>query len=166
MKKIKIIIMIILGLCLLNNNVLAETIIDVNIEPDEPEPASQITITADISSEKDIDKVYIEIQECKEDLCFLKENITMTKINSNYQKKYQLQKDEATYFKYSIAILFTDGSWYNQTENTEVTLKPDSSNGGTNGGDGEDKNNPGFEFILLITAISFIIFLIRRKRFR
>jgi len=163
MKKIKIIIMIILGLCLLNNSVLAETIIDVNIEPDEPEPASQITITADISSEKDIDKVYIEIQECKEDLCFQKENITMTKVNSNYQKNYQLEKDESTYFKYSIAILFTDGSWYNQNEKTEVTLKPASGNGGTNGGDGEDKNTPGFELILLIAAISLII-LTRRKR--
>lgn len=163
MKKIKIIIMIILGLCLLNNSVLAETIIDVNIEPDEPEPASQITITADISSDKDIDKVYIEIQECKEDLCFQKENITMTKVSSNYQKNYQLEKDEATYFKYSIAILFDDGSWYNQNEKTEVTLKQASGNGGTNGGNGEDDNIPGFELILLITAISLII-LIRRKR--
>ena len=157
--------MAIFGLCLLTNNVLAETIINIDIEPDEPEPASQITITADISSEKDINKVYIEIQECKEDLCFQKENITMTKVNSNYQKNYQLQKDEATYFKYSIAILFTDGTWYNQTEKTEITLKPASNNGGTNDGDGEDKNTPGFELILLITAISLLI-LIRKKRLR
>ena len=158
--------MIILGLCLLNNNVLAETIIDVNIKPDEPEPASQITITAEISSEKDTDKVYIEIQECKEDLCFQNVNLTMTKVNGKYQKQYQLLKDETTYFKYSIAVLFDDGSWYNQTDKTKVTLKLDSNNGGTNNGDGEDNGIPGFELILLITAISLIILVFRKKRLR
>ena len=166
MKKIKIITMIILGICLLSSNILAATIIDVDVEPDEPAPASQITISASISGESDINKVYIEIQECKEDLCFQNVNLTMTKVNDKYQKQYQLLKDEATYFKYSIAVLFDDGSWYNQTEKTEVTLKLDSNNGGTNNGDGGDKDTPGFELILLLTAISLIILLFRKKRLR
>src|SRR4030042_1032694 len=100
MKKIKIIILIILGLSLLCNSVSAETIINVDIEPNEPVPASKITITANISSEKDIDKVYIDIQECKEDMCFLNENVSMLKVNNNYEKEYQLTRDETTYFKY------------------------------------------------------------------
>jgi len=166
MKKIKIIMMIILGLCLLSINVTAETIIDVDIEPDEPTPASQITITASISTENEIDKVYVEIQECKDDLCFQKENFTMAKVNNNYQKQYQLLRDEATYFKYSIAILFDDGTWYNQTQKTDVTLKLDSNNGETNGGDNEDNKTPGFELFLLITAISLITLLFRKKRLR
>ena len=165
MKKIKIIIISILGLCLLNNSVSAETI-NVDIKPQEPEPASQITITADISSEKQIDKVYIEIQECKEVLCFQKENVTMSKVNNNYQKQYQLTREEATYFKYSIAVLFNDGTWYNQTEKTDVTLKSGSSNGGTNNGDEDDNKIPGFEIFLLIIAISLTILLSKRKRLR
>ena len=158
--------MIILGLCFLSSNVTAETIIDVYIEPDEPTPASQITITASISTENEIDKVYVEIQECKDDLCFQKENLTMTKVNNNYQKQYQLLRDEATYFKYSIAILFDDGTWYNQTQKTDVTLKLDSTNGGTNGGDNKYNKTPGFELFLLITVISLVVLLFRKKRLR
>ncbi len=87
MKKIKIIFMIVLGLSLLLNSVSAATVINVDVEPSEPAPASKITITADISSDKEIDKVYIDIQECKEDLCFLNENVSMLKVNNNYEKK-------------------------------------------------------------------------------
>ena len=163
MNKIKSIIMIILGLFLLSSIVSAETVIDVDIEPDEPAAGSQITIIASISSEKEIDKVYLEIQECKEDLCFQNENVTMTKVNSNYQKQYQLSRTEATYFKYGIAILFEDGTWYAQPEKTDMTLKSGSSN---NGGNGEDKIIPGFEFILLIAVISIVILLFRKKRLR
>ena len=162
MRKIKIIFMMILGLSLFCNYVSAEPIINVDIDPNEPAPVSQITITASISSEKDINKVYVEIQECKTDLCFQKDNVTMTKVNNDYQKQYELSRSESTYFKYSIAVLFTDGSWYNQSEKTEVTLKV--SNGGTNGGNNGNNDSPGFELIILISAISLTILLLRRKR--
>lgn len=165
MKKIKILGIIIFSIFLLSNNVISETIIDVDIEPDEPEPASQITITADISSENDIDEVYIEIQECKEDLCFQKENVSMNLINGIYRTSYKLTRTTATYFKYSFSIKYENGEWY-ETEKTNVTLKLDSGNGSTNGGDGQNKTIPGFELIILILAASISIFLLRRKRLR
>jgi len=163
MKKIKIIFMIVLGLSLLLNSVSAATVINVDVEPSEPAPASKITITADISSDKEIDKVYIDIQECKEDMCFLNENVSMLKVNNNYEKEYQLTRDEATYFKYSIAIKFKDGSWYSQAEKTDITLKPSSNNNGTNGG---NNDSPGFELIIVISAVLIAMLLFKRKRSR
>lgn len=163
MKKIKIIILMVLGLSFLFNSVSAKTTINVDIEPNEPAPASKITITANITSDRDIDKVYIDIQECKEDMCFLNENVTMVKVNSNYQKQYQLTRDVATYFKYSIAVKFEDGSWYSQAEKTNITLKPSSNNNGTNGG---NNDTPGFELIILIATVLITIFLFKRKRLR
>jgi len=164
MKNIKIVIMMLLSFCLLSNFVTAETEIEVDVQPAEPAPASSITITASITSEKNIDRVYIEMQECKEDLCFQKDNVSMTKTNNNYQKQYQLVMTEATYFKYSLAILFEDGSWFNQSEKTEITLKPSSN--GTNGGNNGGNDSPGFELILLFAAISLTIVLFRRKRLK
>lgn len=162
MKKIKIVIIMVLCFCFFSS-ISAEPIINVDIEPKEPVAGSQITITADISSENNIDKVYLEIQECKEDLCFTKENKTMNLVNSVYKTTYKLTKTEATYFKYSFSIKFDDGQWY-ETGKTDVTLKS-SSNNGTNGGDGENKKTPGFELILLIIVLTIFTILLKRKRF-
>ncbi|MDH7506876.1 MAG: hypothetical protein QHH15_03710 [Candidatus Thermoplasmatota archaeon] len=163
MKIIKILIMIFLTLCLIGNSSLAEVIVDVDIEPDEPEPASQITITADIKSEKEIDKVYIVIQECKKDLCFTRENVSMNLVDNVYRTTYKLTKTAATYFEYSFSIKFDDGQWF-ETEITNVMLKSSSNN--SNGGNGENNKTPGFEILLFVIAILLVILLSRRKRLR
>jgi len=162
MKEIKIFVIMVLVFCLFSS-VSADPVVNVDIEPDEPTPTSQITVTADISSEEKIDKVYLEIQECKEDLCFTKENITMNLVNNVYRTSYKLTKKEATYFKYSISIKFENGQWF-ETEKTDVTLKLISNNGSTNNGNGEDNKTPGFELVLLIVAFIICAFLFKRKR--
>ena len=166
MKKILIVTIVILGLCMLNANIMAEPVVEeVTIDPAEPTPSSTVTITATITGEDDIDAVHLTIQECKgETLCFRKDTKTMNLVDGNYQYAYKLQHEDATFFKYNFSIL-SNGEWF-VTEQINVTLKQDSSNGDTNGGDGDGSGTPGFELIPLLIAIFVGVLLLKRKRSR
>ena len=169
MKKILIVTIVILGLCVLNANIMAEPVVEeVTIDPAEPTPLSTITFNATITSEDEIDGVYLILQECKDvSLCFLRKNESMDLVDGIYQKTFQLEHEATTLIKYNLAIEI-DGEWY-ETEITHVDLKLDSGNGNggtTNGGDDSGNGTPGFELIPLLIAIFVGVLLLKRKRSR
>lgn len=144
--------------------VLAEPVVEqVVIDPEEPEPESTVNVSATISSDENITEVYLLVQECKENLCFQRENVTMSLIDGKYEYEYELNFEETTYFKYNFNIL-SGGKWY-ETEITNVTLK-EKTNGNNGGTNGNENDAPGFELVSLFVAISLGVLLFKRKRIR
>jgi len=135
------------------------TIIDINIEPVEPAPLSTITFTVAINNTTSNEDVRLILQECREDLCFIdKLNESMDRINGVYQTTITLIHEQATQFKYNIAIKANE-TWFN-SETTYVNLRTDENNNppGNNPG---DNSTPGFELVLLFFSTGLI--LIRRR---
>lgn len=164
MKRILTATIVILGLCVSSVSVIAEPVVeDVTIDPEEPEPLDTVTITATITSEDDIEEVTLKIKECKADLCWTPVTYDMILDNGNYTATHELEYAAATYFGYSFII--TSNGNITETEFVNVTLKLDSGNGDTNGGD-EDGGIPGFELVPLLVAILIGVLLLRRKRSR
>jgi len=147
----------------------ADPVVDVSFDPLEPEPLSIVTFTVDITSGDTIDKVYIRIGECNHGICFVVENESMLLDGDNYSIDFTLKHSDATYFSYSLEIK-SAGSWY-KTEETNVTLKintsngEDKDNGNTGNADKEDDAGlPGFEILIFIAALFIALIFFRRKR--
>ena len=98
LKNIFIISIIIFGLYLSSNNILAEDTVTVEIIPDSPKPESEIEIKAFIDIDG-IEHVYIIIQECdiNTGICYERQNISLNKIDDNtYKASYKLKESKAT----------------------------------------------------------------------
>ncbi|MCX6665337.1 MAG: hypothetical protein NT038_04665 [Euryarchaeota archaeon] len=137
--------------------ITGEPIVNIILEPQEPVIKSDIMFTATILSENTITDVRIVVQECKEGLCYLRNNESMTKINTTtYQKMIPLIKDDSTYISYYIE-LESNGQWYTYPA-VNLTLKTngDSQNGNITNGNGHHKT-PGFEVLLFIIAVGVLI---------
>jgi len=154
-----------IGLCLLSvliglfSGAMATTI---SIDPENPEPASEITFTIDIDQEN-VTEVWIIIQECKgSDFCYVPQNISMAKVTDfSYEKAVTLHYDDSTYIEYYTNIK-RDSGW----EKTEPILlylsTPSNGNGSTNGDD--TNNTPGFEGTLLLLSLAVVVFFVSRKK--
>ena len=147
---------------------VAEPVLEsFTIDPEEPAPLSDITVTADIGGEG-ITAVVVHIKECNDrpeypKVCFSEQEITMSEVETGkYTASLTLQEEKANYIQYYFDIT-VDGEVVRLLEDTwKNYLKIDSSNGQSNG-DG-DNGTPGFEFIVLITAIGMGFVLFRKKR--
>lgn len=161
-----LIVTILLGFCLFCiTPVLAEPVVEqVVIDPEEPAPKSTVNITTMISSDEDISDVHLLVQECKANLCFQRENVTMSLVDDEYSYEYELSFDDATYFKYNFNIL-SGGKWY-ETQITNVTLKEESDGNNNGGTDDNGGGTPGFELVSLFIAVSLGVLLFKRKRVR
>lgn len=157
----KIIPFIILGLIFSNIALAEPTVENVILSPSEPEPMSVISFTASINTDI-ILSVYLLIEECNEEICFLQSNNSMTNVGgTDYAGDVSLTHEDATYIKYQFNIETPDG-WY-KTEKTRVELKV-TSDGGNDGDDNNNNGTPGFEVVTLMTSIFIALFLITRKR--
>lgn len=129
------------------------------IDPEEPAPLSDITVTADIGGEG-ITAVVVHIKECNnaKGICFSEQSTEMSELETGkYQAQFTLKETEADYIQYYFDITI-DGEEVRFDETWTIDLLVDSNdNNGDNG-------TPGFEFMVLITAIGMGFVLFRKKR--
>ena len=139
---------------------VAEPVLEsFTIDPEEPAPLSDITVTADIGGEG-ITAVVVHIKECNQDqgICFSEQSGKMNDLEpGKFQAQFTLKEKEADYIQYYFDIII-DGKEVRLDETWTIDLLVDSNdNNGDNG-------TPGFEFIILITAIGAGFLLFRKKR--
>lgn len=165
-KNVLIATIVILGLCVSSAGVMAVPVVEVTIDPVEPEPLSTVTINATITSEDDIDEVFLRIKECRDDFCYLDKDFSMTEIApGEYQVNVTLEHSDANNIGYQL-VINSNGTWYNffTPEDMICTyLKTTSSDGQQDDG-GDGTGTPGFELVLMIVSIAIIVFMLQRKR--
>jgi hypothetical protein len=158
--KIGTIFMVVLGIFLIPI-VSAETEVTYKVEPIEPKPLSDVTITVKIDDDT-VSFVYLEMQECTAaGICYgWDTNVSMDSLGDNkYQATITLEHDDASYF--SLRTQIDRGGEMEQTAEYKVDLiVEDGGNGDSNNG----SNTPGFEIILLLTAVILGMVLFKRKR--
>jgi len=145
------------------------TVGNTTVKPAEPTLKSQVTITAVITGEN-ITDVVLYVEECSSVLqtCFETHKTNMTKTDDNvYTGTVTLTRDETTYITYYFDI--TDDSGETTIQNSTawvVNLKLDEendNNGGTSN-TGGDKGTPGFEILLVLTALFVFVLYYKIKR--
>jgi hypothetical protein len=135
----------------------SEPIIEnINYSPENPAPGSTVTFNATVIG--DNISVYLFVEECKDDVCFIDpppQNVTMQKIAVNkYQANVTLKHEKATMVHYQI-IVESNGNWYkSELEEFNLSVKEDHAT---------ENNTPGFEFVYLAISVVFILLLYKRK---
>jgi hypothetical protein len=169
--KIRYTILIILMLCIFTVNITAAepTINNIIIIPENPKPESSVTIIADISGEN-ISEIILSVSECDAGTgaCFENHHVTMT---LNQQGTYQAEitlrdsRGRTDSLEYQFTIT-ADGEEYIRSEESWKTYLDISPSNENNQGD-EDKTNdtPGFELLIVITAL-FVSLILLKKRDR
>jgi hypothetical protein len=161
LRKVLISVIIISGLYISTTTVLADPTVDIEIEPQNPAPSSTVTFTGIITGDS-VTEVFINVIECKGDICFAKPvvNSSMNKNNEGeYQLDVTLSHSDADSIKYW-TVVKSNGNWYDfQQDETLVLL---STSSGTN--NGTSNNTPGFELLIMLLSVAILIFIIKRKR--
>ncbi len=131
------------------------TIENIDYSPEKPAPESTVTFNTTVIG-SNISVVKVWIQECKKELCYIPQNVTMQKIDVNkYQKNVTLKHKDATVVHYQI-IVESDGNWYkSELEEFNLSVKEDHVT---------ENNTPGFEFVYLAISFMLILFMYKRKR--
>lgn len=139
------------------------SVVNIEYDPQNPEVASTVTFRATVSGE-DITADQIIVQECNEQVCFVKHNISMNKADtSEYQIDVELTRDDASIVKYNLKIE-SDGVWYDFKDDIkQFNLVPKTNGDQTNGNDNTN-GTPGFELIPIVVSIVFVLFIYKRKR--
>jgi len=82
------------------------TLDSFTIDPEEPAPLSEITVTADMEGEE-ITKVVVHIKECNkaQGVCFSEQLTEMSKLETGkFQAQFTLKEDKADYIQYYFDI--------------------------------------------------------------
>lgn len=148
-----------LGLYLLVNSVSAQPVVTgVTITPEHPTPMSTITFNVNVTGEN-ITEVYLNVRECKGDFCYAQGfNESMDMVASGeYQKEITLKHSDADNIEYWF-VINSNGTWYDLQKDQTITYLSTST--GKNGSNGI----PGFELLLLLFSIVFLLFILKRKR--
>ena len=132
------------------------TVGDITLKPAHPAPQSDITFSVDITGDS-ISSVRIVLNECDKPkgICHAPpQNVSMNKKSGNtYEAKVKLQWDDVTSITYHIELK-CDGKWI-EYEDHSTTLSTNS----------EDSNgSPGFEIIIFVIAMIFVILLLNRSK--
>ncbi|MEE9572722.1 MAG: hypothetical protein V3W20_06740 [Candidatus Neomarinimicrobiota bacterium] len=163
----KIFITMIVTLSLFMSIASADPSVDgVTTDPASPTHQSTITVTATITGD-DISSVNLTVSECKEGLCFIYTDYTMTQNdNGDWVAEATLEDTSkvSTYIQYLFAVVddgvefpdITSDDW-----KVDLTIENGGSGNGGNGGNGL----PGFGIITLLVAIIIGTVLLRKKRF-
>jgi hypothetical protein len=138
---------------------------EISITPESPSPQSTITISTTISGDIPT-QVKVIVEECNETtgICYSDvQNVSMSPVNEgNYQTSVTLKHADATYINCTILAEIND-TWISSPNWKKVYLSS-IPNGNVDGDDNEDKGTPGFELILVLTAIGISLMLIGKKR--
>jgi len=160
-------IIVFVGLVLLSflvtNVVVAveSTIGEVILNPDKPEPQSDVTFSVDVTGDN-VSSVWLAFKECKPGLCYQNKNVSMTKVGENYEANVTLESADTTYITYHIEMN-SNGEWIH-SESVDLTLA-EKTNGGQNDGNGNDgEKTPGFELVPVVIAVGIALLLFGRKR--
>ena len=152
--------MLLLVLGLFSSNVFAATTANIEVIPTDPEPESELSFTATITSDETVQSVILKIQECTSQACFSPNDVTLTPSGDDYIGDFTLAHDDAVYIQYWLEI--TTDVEVVDTDIIKLNLKIDSNNG--NGTSNDDNGSPGFELIILFMAIIIAILITSRKR--
>ena len=140
----------------------APTIGEVVLNPEIPTPQSDVTFSVNVTGD-DVSSVWLILEECKQGLCYQKENISMTKEGEIYETEVTLGHEETTYITYYVEVN-SNGEWtHSESVNLTLAEKP---NGDQHGDNGNGKKTPGFELVPFIVAAGLAVLLLRRKRLR
>ena len=146
----------------------AEPVIGIPVLiPNNPTMLSRINFSVDVSGD-DITFVRINVEECnrKTGICYPFQNITMNKISDiTFAQDVTLKHSDATYITYWVVVQY--GSLWKDSAKTELNLsvQQPSDHNETNGS-GNNTHIPGFELVVVISAVAVILILIGRKRYR
>jgi PKD repeat protein len=133
----------------------------VTFNPSEPAVQSTVTVTATITGDT-VEAVRFIYKECDPELCKLTENISMTETSEGvYEATFTLTYDKATYMTYHFNIK-SGGSW-KEIDKVDITLQP-KQNGDSNGNGSNP--SPGFELLLVLVALSVLVILFGKKRYK
>lgn len=141
----------------------AQTVIDYEVEPEEPTPLSDVTVTATIEDDA-ITALYVTMQECTTaGVCYgWDTNVSMTSVADNqYEGDFTLQHDDAGYFSL-VFVINRDGEW-EETTDYKIDLDLSGTSNGSDNGDGS--STPGFEILLVLIASIIVLFSVKRKRY-
>jgi hypothetical protein len=131
------------------------TIGEIKLEPANPAPESEVTISTDITG-GNVSNVRLIISECNKEtgVCHIPRNISMSKKSGDtYEIEIMLEWDDATSIKYQIR-LENDGAWIIYDEYTSALSTP--SGGSDTTGDNSN-GSPGFEIIIFLIALIGVI---------
>ncbi len=137
----------------------------IYIYPTQPTPLSTITFTIGLyKNNSSIDDVRLIFQECMDNFCFIDSNNISLNYSysccmSFYKAKFTLGHPDATQIKYHVEIL-SNGIWYGyNTSFINIVRTNDKKIDNP-----KDKHTPGFDFLLIVFSIFFILILTRLKK--
>jgi hypothetical protein len=140
---------------------------EITSNPANPAPKSTATFSVDIGGEAP-SEVWLTVEECNGDtgVCYADvQNVSMSEsesVSDLYQTSVTLRHDNATYITCNVLVK-SNGNWSNSSKRIDLSESNGNNNGNNNG---NDEKSPGFELIIVLTAIGIGVFLLRRKRFR
>jgi hypothetical protein len=158
----------IIGVLFLNTaNAAIEDIWEVTSDPASPVPESTPTFSVDIGVET-VSEVWMTVEECNgnKGICYADvQNVSMNEsesVSGLYQASVKLRHADATYITCNVLVK-SNSSWSNSSTRIDLSETSNGNNNGNNNGNGG--NTPGFELVIVLTAIG-IALLLGRKRFR
>jgi hypothetical protein len=143
---------------------------EVTLTPTNPTKLSTIQFDVNVIGE-DIKTVKIVVLECNATTGICqnnRDNKTMVHIGGNlYRANITLDYTPATYITYWVYVEDSVGlsTTLPNSHGVKLNLTVESNNG-NNSNNGGGKKQPGFEVVLLITAVCGALILVGRKRFR
>lgn len=154
-----------LVLIIFSTNSYAMFSYEVDVSPEKPVAASEVSFTATFDNDSLIEEVRIIISECNENtgICYADstQNLSMTKVNDGqYNTTASLTHSDATYLQYTL-LLKRNESWSSYLNETKVDLKSQESNDSENN---EVKDTPAFGIIAIVMAAVFVLILNYRKK--
>jgi hypothetical protein len=147
---------------------------DLLVGPENPTPLSTLNLTLVLDEEAN--ELWISLQECNGNtgVCFPPRNISFSeKVNNNWEATVQLEEEDATYVQFNRIDVLQPNGWttfaYTEGNTLQLYLEDENGengNGETNGNEdnGDDTSTPGFELLVLISAITLAFLFMRRKR--
>ena len=128
---------------------------DIDYTPNNPAPLSTITFIATVLG--DNPRVYVFVEECRDDLCYTDaQNVTMDKIGTTqYEQAITLKHEDANIIHYQI-IVKDQGMW-SKSSLEEASLEGEETDGGN--------DTPGFEgIVMIVSLVGMGLILLIKKR--
>ena len=168
-----VISIVVLGLCLMNTNVLADpTVNNITTNPANPSHQDTITVTANITGD-DVSSVELWVGECNstQGICFIWNPYNMEQDQDGdwiATATLESVSGSSDYISYKFEIVDNETQYSLADDSWKLDFTVEDDTGDADGGadDNGGSGSPGFEIITLLAAIAIGVLLIRRKRQR